>query len=146
MWAWDLLRASIRPHLTADKTENLAHLRLVSHSTMALVTKHTLALHYKNVTPHPSVTLKASGISKPRSILLFILSISEEGLAGTGENVLFVWVVLAVHHLIHSVSSVVSSHSIFPVLCTFCCEIAFFSAPNCSEHLDGRGGTIHSVS
>ena len=55
---------------------------------MALVTKPTLGLHYTNVTPHPAWTAKISGISKLRSVLLFILSISELGLDETGEPVL----------------------------------------------------------
>lgn len=79
------LAASIRTHLTADKTERLAHLRLASHSTMASVTKPTLGLHYTNVTPHPA---EIPGTSKPRPVLLFILSISEPGLEETEETVL----------------------------------------------------------
>lgn len=132
------LEASSEPPLIADKTENLARLRLVSHSTMALVTKPTFGLYYTNVTPHPSATAKLSGISKPRSMLLFILSISEQGLDETGENVLFVRVVLAVHRLKHSVSSVVSSCSLFLLPCTFWCEIAFLLLQTAASILFGE--------
>lgn len=105
-------------HISAtDKTENLTHLYLVSHSTMALVTKPTLGLHYTNVRPHPCAAIKVSGITKPRSILLFISSISEQGLDETAGKFVFMCAVLALHGLIHSVYSVVS----IPCFCS--CEL-----------------------
>lgn len=55
-----------------------------------------------------------------------------------------VCVLLAAHHQIHSVSPVVSCHSLcFGV--PFGVKLLFFCS-NCCEHLDQRGGTIHSAS
>lgn len=122
------LQASSEPpsgHISVtDKTENLTHLYLVSHSTMALVTKPTLGLHYTNVRPHPGAAVKVSGRTKPRSMLLFILSISEQGLDETAGEGVFACAVLALHGLTHSVYSAASTPS-FLLLWTVWCEIAF---------------------
>lgn len=124
VWAWGLLWASIWPYLTADKTENFTHLCLVSHSTMASVTKPTFGFHYSNVRPHPSTTIKVSGTSKPSSILLFTLSISEQGLDETrGKCVSCVCCISAASP--NTLCVFCSSNSLFLLLWTFWCEIAF---------------------
>lgn len=73
---------------------------------------------------HSSSLCNPKGFSKWRSAVLFVLSIPEQRLGETEENVLYLCAVLAGHHLINSVSSVVPSQSLFPAP-------VYFSVWNC---------------